>query len=70
MEPSAVPLTGSEDFSEMLAQVPGVSLWLGQGEGPELHNPADLFNENLIPIGATLFAWIAEQRLNDLATAA
>ena len=70
MEPSAEPLTGSEDFSEMQAQVPGASLWLGQGEGPELHNPADRFNDNLIPIGATLFARIAERRLNDLATAA
>lgn len=70
VEPNAEPLTGSEDFSEMLAQVPGAYLWLGQGEGPELHNPAYLFNDNLIPIGATLFARIAERRLNDLATAA
>ena len=51
----------------MLARVPGAYLWLGQGDGPELHNPAYRFNDDLIPIGATLFARIALDRLAELA---
>ena len=67
VSPHADPLTGSEDFSEMLARVPGAYLWLGQGDGPELHNPAYRFNDDLIPIGATLFSRIARERLAALA---
>lgn len=57
-----LPKTGSEDFAEMLAIVPGAYLLLGQGEGPALHNPRYDFNDEAIPIGATLLARIAEAR--------
>lgn len=66
---AAQPLTGSEDFSEMLEQAPGAFLWLGQGEGANLHNPAYRFNDDLIPIGATLYARLAETRMATLQAA-
>ena len=56
------PLTGSEDFADMLNHVPGAYLLLGQGPGPNLHNPAFDFNDEVIPIGSSLFARIAEER--------
>lgn len=62
VSPNAEPLTGSEDFSDMLAIVPGAYLWLGQGHGANLHNPAYRFNDDVIPIGATIYARIAEER--------
>ena len=64
VSPHAAPLTGSEDFSDMLAVVPGAYLWLGQGNGANLHNPAYRFNDDVIPIGATIYARLAEQRLH------
>lgn len=61
-ELDADPKTGSEDFAEMLQHVPGAYLLLGQGEGPNLHNPAYDFNDAAIPVGATLLARLAEER--------
>ena len=58
----AEPKTGSEDFAEMLAVVPGAYLMLGQGEGPFLHNPSYDFNDAATPIGASLLARIVETR--------
>ena len=58
----AEPKTGSEDFAEMLALVPGAYLMLGQGEGPSLHNPYYDFNDAATPIGASLLARIVETR--------
>ena len=56
------PLTGSEDFADMLLHVPGAYLLLGQGDGPALHNPKYDFNDALIPYGASLLARLAEAR--------
>lgn len=56
------PLTGSEDFADMLAHVPGAYLLVGQGAGPALHNPAYDFNDAVIPFGASLLARLAEAR--------
>lgn len=58
----ADPLTGSEDFADMLQHVPGASMLLGQGPGPNLHNPRFDFNDEVAPIGASLLARIAEIR--------
>lgn len=58
------PKSGSEDFAEMLAIVPGAYLMIGQGPGASLHNPAYNFNDDIIPIGASLLARIAETRAN------
>jgi hippurate hydrolase len=61
------PKTGSEDFADMLDVVPGVYLWLGQGRSTSLHNPRYVFNDELLPIGASLLARIAEARTAALA---
>ncbi|MGL6180638.1 MAG: M20 aminoacylase family protein [Aestuariivirga sp.] len=66
VDANAKPLTGSEDFADMLDFVPGAYLWLGQGPGASLHNPAYRFNDDLIPVGATLYARLAEERLSAL----
>ncbi|HMT13914.1 MAG TPA: M20 aminoacylase family protein [Aestuariivirga sp.] len=66
----AAPLTGSEDFADMLLKVPGAYLWLGQSHGPNLHNPKYNFNDAVLPIGASLYARLAEERLAALAGAA
>jgi amidohydrolase len=63
-----MPLTGSEDFSDMLDIVPGAYLLLSQGPGASLHNPHYVFNDDIIPIGASLLARIAEVRANVLAS--
>ena len=59
------PVSGSEDFAEMLAIVPGAFLFLGQGDGPALHNPLYDFNDAATPIGASLLARIAEVRASE-----
>jgi amidohydrolase len=64
-----MPLTGSEDFSDMLDLVPGSYLLLSQGPGPSLHNPHYVFNDDILPIGATLLARIAEERAAFVASA-
>jgi amidohydrolase len=55
------PTMGGEDFSFMLAYV-----FLGQG-GPQggcfLHNPGYDFNDEVIPLGATYLAALAEESL-------
>ncbi|MGE0717841.1 MAG: amidohydrolase, partial [Alphaproteobacteria bacterium] len=61
-------IMGSEDFSYMLQAVPGAFVMLGQGgmTGPcgcEVHNPGYDFNDDVIPIGATLFARLVERKL-------
>lgn len=61
-ETDSAPKTGSEDFAEMLQHVPGAYLLLGQGDGPNLHNPKFDFNDAVIPIGASFLARLAEQR--------
>lgn len=58
----AEPLMGSEDFGMYMDHVPGAFLWLGQGHGPNLHNPHYNFNDDAIPIGATLYARLVEMR--------
>ena len=60
------PLMGAEDFSYMLLQRPGAYLWLGQAGGPSscmVHNPRYDFNDEVLPIGASLFANMVETRL-------
>jgi hippurate hydrolase len=57
------PRMGSEDFADMLDVVPGVYLTVGQGRGERgLHDPRYVFNDDLLPIGASLLARIAEGR--------
>jgi hippurate hydrolase len=72
------PTMGSEDFSFFLQQMPGCYFLIGNGDGSHrdgghgmgpcmLHNPSYDFNDDLIPLGATLWvrlaeAWLAKPR--------
>jgi amidohydrolase len=64
------PSMGAEDFSFMLQAKPGAYLRLGQGTGQGanqtpadcfLHNPGYDFNDEVLPLGAALFAGLVEQ---------
>nr|WP_111297867.1 M20 aminoacylase family protein [Paracoccus saliphilus] len=52
---------GAEDFSYMLKARPGCYLFLGQGEGPGVHNPTYDFNDAVAPVGASFFARLVER---------
>jgi hippurate hydrolase len=48
----------------MLAQKPGAYVWLGAGlDSFNLHSPHFDFNDDLLPIGASLWVHLAEQKL-------
>ena len=56
------PRMGSEDFADMLHTVPGAYCWLGMASGPALHNPNYRFDDEVIPLGASLLARIVERQ--------
>ncbi len=68
------PTMGAEDFSYYLQVKPGCFFFMGNGDGAHrdmghgmgpctLHNPNYDFNDDLIPLGATVWVRIAEQWL-------
>jgi len=68
------PTMGAEDFSYFLQALPGAYFVMGNGDGDHrnpghglgpctLHNPSYDFNDDLIPLGATLWVRLAEQWL-------
>ena len=64
------PHTGSEDFSRVLAEIPGAMAFLGAtapgadpGTAPFNHSPFALFDEAVLPCGAALYARLAMDRL-------
>ncbi|HEU4458929.1 MAG TPA: M20 aminoacylase family protein [Methylibium sp.] len=68
------PTMGAEDFSYFLQKLPGCYFVIGNGDGAHrdgghglgpcmLHNPSYDFNDELIPLGATLWVRIAERWL-------
>lgn len=58
------PMTGSEDFAQFLAHVPGCFLFIGNGESSApLHHPGYDFNDGALLHGARLHAAIARRRL-------
>jgi hippurate hydrolase len=59
-------IMASEDFSFMLAEVPGCYINIGNGDGAgscEVHNPSYDFNDAALPYGASFFARLVEKRL-------
>jgi hippurate hydrolase len=72
------PTMGAEDFSYYLLDKPGCYFLIGNGDGSHregghglgpcmLHNPSYDFNDELIPLGATMWvrlaeAWLAQPR--------
>lgn len=62
----AEPSMGAEDFSFMLNARPGAYMFLGQAGGPSacnVHNPRYDFNDEILPIGASLLASLVESGL-------
>jgi hippurate hydrolase len=57
------PVMPGEDFSDMLNLRPGAYLFIGNGDSADLHNPSYEFNDDLIPVGCSWFAEMAEQRM-------
>lgn len=54
-------LMASEDFSELSARVPGAYFFIGQG-GYAPHHPEFVFDTEIIPVGAAIFADLAKHR--------
>ena len=68
------PTMGAEDFAYMLQEKPGCYLFIGNGDGLHremghgggpcmLHNPSYDFNDDLIPLGATLWVRLVQDWL-------
>lgn len=55
---------GSEDFADMLREVPGAYGWLGHGGTVPLHNPGFVLDEGILPVGASILARVAERQLD------
>jgi len=61
------PIMGSEDFGWMLREKPGCYIWLGNGTakgGCHVHNPNYDFNDDILTIGASYWATLAEDLLS------
>ena len=58
----AEPVMGSEDMADLLKVVPGAFFSLGHGGTVPLHNPAFVFDDSILPVGATLFANLVMRR--------
>ncbi len=56
------PNTGSEDFADMLREVPGAYFTIGHEGTAMLHNAAFTFDDSILPIGSSLLARLAETR--------
>jgi hippurate hydrolase len=65
-------MTGSEDFSRVLARVPGAYLFLGATfsedprSAPNNHSPRATFDDSVLPDGAALLAELALRQLDSL----
>lgn len=69
-----VPIMAAEDFSFMLERVPGCYAFIGNGDGSHrleghgegpclVHNPSYDFNDEVLPLGASYLALLAERWL-------
>jgi hippurate hydrolase len=58
------PAPASEDFSFMLEKVPGAFIFAGNGEtSAPVHNDRYDFNDEGIPLGASLWARLVERTM-------
>jgi hippurate hydrolase len=57
------PKMGSEDFADMLQNIPGAYFWVGHDGSVPLHNAGYMLDDKILPIGASMFARIIETRL-------
>jgi len=69
LDEQVAPMMGGEDFSFMLQEKPGAYIRVGQGteetfkNGWFLHNPRFDFNDNILPLGAALYASLVEKAM-------
>ena len=66
VDPDIHPRTGSEDFAFFLQKIPGCYFFLGQGSettSTGVHNSRYLFNDNILPIGSTVFVRLVQKAL-------
>jgi amidohydrolase len=58
------PTMGAEDFAYFLEKLPGAFIWLGIGEDASgLHTPTFAFDEEILPLGASLLTALALKSL-------
>ncbi|MEX2520505.1 MAG: M20 aminoacylase family protein [Paracoccaceae bacterium] len=53
---------GSEDFADMLQVVPGAYCTIGHKGDVPLHNPGFVLDDEILPVGASLYALLVETR--------
>lgn len=58
------PATGSEDFADMLKVIPGAYCRVGHSGTTGLHNPSFFLDPEILPVGASIMARIAERRMS------
>ena len=64
LQTDLTPAMGAEDFSYMLHEKEGAYIWLGAGkESANLHSPLFDFNDDLLPMGASLWVRVVEAKL-------
>lgn len=63
------PMTGTEDFGYVTEQIPGMFLFLGAGKpgNAPLHSPQMILDEDVLPVGAAVYANTAFQWLKEAA---
>lgn len=59
----ARPAMGSEDFAFMLQVKKGAYIWLGTGEGANLHHPQFDFNDEILTTGVAYFVQLVKNQL-------
>ncbi len=62
-DPNTAPVTGSEDFADMLRVVPGAYCTVGHAGTVGLHNPGFVLDTSILPVGASIMARVVERRL-------
>ncbi|MEM7259458.1 MAG: M20/M25/M40 family metallo-hydrolase, partial [Pseudomonadota bacterium] len=55
-------VTGSEDFADMLRVIPGAYCTVGHAGTLPLHNDGFVLDESILPVGASIYARLIENR--------
>ena len=55
-------VTGSEDFADMLRVIPGAYCTVGHAGTLPLHNEGFILDEDILPVGSSIYARLIEQR--------
>ena len=64
LDTDITPSMGAEDFSYLIQQKEGAYIWLGAGrDSQNLHSPLYDFNDDLLPLGASLWVRMVEAKL-------